>query len=110
MKLDCGCLGLLAPHRANDRLQRDAMDVQFAVRDCVGRQDARELLRDVRQAVCLPGATAQGQVVSANQAAQTVHLGLDVDRELRGLWDINASEHVLGSVYRRDFTCPCPRT
>ena len=63
VKLDRAGHGLLARHQAEDSLERDAVDIDLTVHDRTSREDARELLSDVRQMVGLPTASTQDQVV-----------------------------------------------
>jgi hypothetical protein len=96
VKLDRAGHDLLTRHKAYDLLERDTVNIDLAVRDRAGRQDARELLRDVADCVSSRRGGAKDQVVCSNQAAQAIQPGLGVDRELRGLRDIHAGEHGLG--------------
>jgi hypothetical protein len=51
VKLDGTEHDLLARDQADDRLERDAVNVKLAICARAGGQDARELISDVRQAV-----------------------------------------------------------
>jgi hypothetical protein len=99
VKLERAGHDLLARHQADERLERDAVNVDLAVRGCASRQDARELVCDVRQVVCFPAAAAQDQIMCADDAAHTIQLGLNVDRERGSLRDVHACEHRLGCVH-----------